>query len=182
MKLLMPTLLLACAVSAPPLSVAEPAELVLSPAGTHTLQVPVVGFRDNPGRYQNARFQSSDAGGSWTLLSADVAGLINFVELDSVVVTRDVPLQVFVKVKGWESPCGTVGRFETVKEGTLLKGFLYTDPASYGPPGSACIDSVNFYTRTLPLPVYGLAAGQYQFTVNGKVSGSFTLPVDNVLP
>jgi len=181
MKIVTSSLVLVFAVCAPLASVAEPAELVKSPDGKHTLQVPSLGFQDNPGQFQNARFQSADAGQSWTLLSVDQAFLLNSVELDAVVITSDVPVQVLVKIKGYESPCAIVGRFETLREGNLLKVFLYTDPESYPPPGGACIASVNFYSKTLPLPVYGLTAGQYQFSVNGKVSGNFTLAVDNVL-
>lgn len=49
-------------------------------------------------------------------------------------------------------------------------------------PPSACPAMMYPYHYTVPLDVYGLAAGTYSYEVNGVKSGTFTLQQDNKFP
>ncbi len=46
----------------------------------------------------------------------------------------------------------------------------------------ACTTALVPFEKIIPLPVYGLSAGNYEYTVNKKVTGSFELKSDNNLP
>ncbi|MEX0901417.1 MAG: hypothetical protein WDZ76_01615 [Pseudohongiellaceae bacterium] len=160
----------------------QPANLELNPDGSYVLEVPVVGFQGNPGFYQNARFQSGESELSWTLLSVDEGQTINSVNAVDVITTSEMPIQVFLEVSGEISPCLEVGEYAMNRVDNSFEIFLYYDPDSFPPPGTACIDSVEPYSTVIPLPAYGLEAGEYVLSVNGEENGSFIIPADNLLP
>lgn len=49
------------------------------------------------------------------------------------------------------------------------------------PPGTECMQVVEPFEKTIPLQVYGLPAGTYEYSVSGEHTGTFTLIRDNTL-
>ncbi len=156
------------------------AELKLN--GVYTLEVPSVHFLDSPGLYQNAIFERRESDEAWILRSVDVGTPITTLGSVEVIKTSEVPVQVFLKVSGYISPCPDVGMYAIKKIDNFFDVSLYYSPESISQSGRACIDSVNLFSKTIPLQVYGLDAGEYTFSVNGKKSGDFVLSRENVLP
>lgn len=148
------------------------------------LRIPRVDTPEQVGKYLDATFTlSSD--GTWELnsfreLGSQSASLapVTTVQL----ITVDVlPKQVFLRLSGeFNSGCGKVGQVNYRLENnafniTLHDGFDY-------PKGEGCSMVIVPFQKTIALPVFGLKAGSYAYTVNGKHTGSFTLTVDNNLP
>jgi hypothetical protein len=111
------------------------------------------------------------------------------VEIDSVEVVRSgaVPEQVFLRVTGWyPAICG--GDREIGKTAVAVNGndfavsvyLKYFAPPKPGDVTFACIAIIEPFVRSIPLPVYGLDAGTYTYSVNGEHQGEFTLSENNV--
>ena len=45
----------------------------------------------------------------------------------------------------------------------------------------ACVDSVESFEHIVPLDIYGLEAGDYEYVLNDEFVGEFSLGVENVL-
>lgn len=182
MKRILITLGGMCALALSQPSISQPMDASLTQDGGYLLHIPTVGLKDDPGMYQDVNLTSSDSGLSWTLLSGDITYKINAIESITVVKTSEAPVQIFLKITGYISPCGEMGKYVFDIEANDFKVYLYYDAASLPPPGSSCVDSVVSFTKIIPLPVYGLDAGEYSYSVNGKQSGSFTFAMKNELP
>lgn len=92
-------------------------------------------------------------------------------------------MQVFLKISGMNhAGCSEVGSANTSMLGNKFKVFLYYDPKSIPAADVACLGWVRPFTKTVPLPVYSLQLGRYEYEVNGIFRGEFTLAVDNRLP
>lgn len=148
--------------------------------GKYTLEIPLVDFDGKPGFYQNAVFESVESDQDWKLLSVDEGVPIETLDTVEVIKTQDTPVQVFLRIHGTLSNgCLEPGEFAVDRNGNAFTAFLYFSPASFGP--GSCGDVQTAFTRTFPLPVYGLDAGDYSFTVNDILSGQFVIPADNVI-
>lgn len=164
----------------PQVLISQPAGGELTVDNKFTLKLPFVGFEGNPGKYQNVIFRSEDAGSSWTLLSVDEGLIINTISAVDMVKTSEHPMQVFLRISGVNGSCAEVGDYAISKRDNFFDIFLYYDLDS-SLPTVDCTATVTKFSRTIPLPVYGLAAGEYEFSVNSKVAGSFVLTTDNLL-
>lgn len=103
------------------------------------------------------------------------------IHLDSVEVIQQgtVPVQIFLKVLGYfPSGCGKSGQTNQRVEGDRFVITMHTAPI---PPGTICFQATVPFEKIIPLDVYGLAVGTYEYSVNGEHSGSFTLTQDNHL-
>lgn len=160
----------------------QPMDAALTQSGGHTLHISAVGLADDPGMYQSVKLKSNDAGLTWSLLSGDMTYKINAIDNISVVKTSEIPVQVFLKVSGYIGACSGVGKYVFDIKGNSFNTFLYFDPAYFLPPEFSCVGSVLRFTKVIPMPVYGLEAGEYSYSVNGKLNGSFVLSAKNVLP
>tara|TARA_R110001599_G_scaffold55442_2_gene153445 strand:+ start:494 stop:1042 length:549 start_codon:yes stop_codon:yes gene_type:complete len=161
---------------------AQPADASITQDDTLILQIPSVGFSSDPGKYQNIMLQSGETELTWTLLSGDTVDKINTVSTVSVVKTSEVPVQVLLKVGGNIATCVDAGKYAFTINENKIDTFLYYDPATVPPAGTGCVDTVKPFVKVIPLPVYGLDAGEYSFSINGKLNGTFTLTVRNELP
>ncbi|MES3006757.1 MAG: hypothetical protein V4751_03200 [Pseudomonadota bacterium] len=150
--------------------------------GVYTLEIPSVDFLDSPGHYQNAIFERRESDEAWILRSVDVGTPIKTFGAVGVIKTSEVPVQVFLKVSGYISPCLDVGMYAIKKIDNFFDVSLYYNPESIFLSGRACIDSVDPFSKTIPLQVYGLGAGEYTFSVNGEKPGNFVLLQENVVP
>lgn len=155
------------------------------------LQIPRVDSPELAGQYQSARFERS-ADGSWRLTSVETvpSARLQLARVDQieVVKTASFPVAVYLRASGIQLLCGyneparvyqrTVGsRFE-VAISVRLSDSATQEILTYG--GVPCFNDIRPFKTTVPLPVYGLAAGTYAYSVNG-VGGSFTLDRENVL-
>lgn len=85
-----------------------------------------------------------------------------------------------MKVKGsFGSPCQKVGRISHRFKDNRFDVLITT--VSTTPDVALCATVVTPFETVIPLPVYGLAAGTYNYIVNGKMTGSFELKSDNHL-
>ncbi|MAY56457.1 MAG: hypothetical protein CMQ37_11425 [Gammaproteobacteria bacterium] len=148
----------------------------------YTLTIPFIGFEGEPGKFLNATLRSEESELSWSLVSVDEGQLINTVDALEIIKTTERPVQVFLKVSGWISSCVEVGAYAVDKEDSAFKVFVYFDPESLSPPEISCTADSVVFSKTIPLPVFELAAGDYKVSVNNKVNGSFSLDLDNRLP
>ncbi len=150
----------------------------------YVLSVPSVEYGGIPGFYQKGRIEYSPEGQTWKL-AGYVAGVpiqqVNTVEL---VKTQDMPVQVFLKVSGaFPNGCLQVGEAGVSVTGNKFNVYLYyTDESIHPSAPRDCAAVVVPYVKVILLPVYGLPAGSYEYSLNGKFSGSFTLSADNILP
>lgn len=97
-------------------------------------------------------------------------------------ITIDVqPKQVFLRLSGeFGSGCGEVGQVIYRLENNVFN-IAVNDGFDY-PIDIFCADWIRPFQKDIALPVFGLKAGTYTYNVNGKLTGSFTLDVDNNLP
>lgn len=146
------------------------------------LTIPSIDTPEQVGQYLNATL-SLAPNSTWILSNYDVLGAKGLVfapttQVD-VVTTSSFPVQVLLKVSGsFPNGCGTLG---TTHQRLVGNRFDVSLTASYPYPlNLLCTQIVREFVKTIPLPVYGLAAGTYTYNVNG-LTGSFTLAADNTL-
>jgi hypothetical protein len=146
------------------------------------LTIPRVDTTEQVGQYQDAKL-SLQADGSWKLDELRAFGNSGLakvpIESVEVVKTDGFPMGVYLRTIGWASPCGYQGkaRVQQRQTGTHFDIALSV-PVLVSDEPYACTANVEYVRLTIPLEVYGLAAGTYTYSVNG-VSGSFSLSSDN---
>lgn len=155
------------------------------------LLIPRVDSVERAGQFQSARFELQ-ADGSWRLAAVESVTSPRLqpvkVAQVEVVKTSSFPVSVYLRASGFQQLCGydgparvhqrsVNGRFEvaiSVRHTDLATEQL----AAFGT--LVCPAVARAFKMTIPLPVYGLAAGTHTFAVNG-VTGSFTLDRENRL-
>ncbi|MGR9051346.1 MAG: hypothetical protein ACU84J_01730 [Gammaproteobacteria bacterium] len=146
------------------------------------LTIPRVDSEKQAGYFQDAVFKL-EQDGSWRLLTFATADIelrwdpqIDNVE---VIMTTASPVQVFLKLSGvFSNGCGEIGRIHQRMQGNLFEVTVFAAPI---PAGVACTAAIKPFQKRIPLPVFELPAGTYDFSVNGRFSGTFTLDEDNGL-
>lgn len=153
-----------------------------------TLYVPRVDTEQQAGHYLDATLEFDSASGMWKLLDfydafppddISKARLLNPEKLE-VIVTGSSPIQVFLKASvkfgdgciryGWINQRRVGDTFEIVmhrEHGILHAAVICADPVTD--------------EKVIPLQVYGLPAGTYEYNVNGTHTGTFSLSKDNTL-
>ena len=148
-----------------------------------TLTIPSVDTAEQAGRFQNMKLQFNAANNTWSLLdyieSIVTPGKGVYIDKVETIVIDSSPAQVFVKVTGsLPDPCYSIGqinqRWKDGKFEITLHSFLMETLV-------ACADVLAPFEKIIPLEVYGLSAGNYEYRVNGEHIGSFSLSVDNNL-
>jgi hypothetical protein len=148
------------------------------------LTIPRVDSPGQVGQYQDAVLQLTPQG-SFTVTGLKDLGrstVYNVGAIETVEVRKSgtLPVSVYLQVKGTASACDFNGpaRLHQRQQGTR---FDVNISASHISPPSAmqvCTADIRPFKLTVPLEVYGLAAGTYTYNVNG-VTGSFSLEADN---
>jgi hypothetical protein len=157
--------------------------------GNGTLTIPSVDSENQVGQYQDVTFQLTPDG-TWKLLNfleKDIPNytnpdksLVKLAALDKVEVTTTTsfPVQVFLKAGGTYGGCERLGdthqRFANNNFEVAINITLPDIRDVF------CLAIARSFTETIPLPVYGLKAGTYTYSINGK-TGSFALAADNDL-
>lgn len=142
------------------------------------MTIPRVDTDDQTGNFQDGVFQFDSQTGAWNLLSFKstpaVQGAFDQVE---VIVTNDSPVQVFLKVSGqFNSSCGEIERtYQRLKDNRFEVSVYFKEY----PPLTLCFQVITPFEKIIPLQVYGLSAGTYEYSVNGEHTGTFDLLIDN---
>jgi hypothetical protein len=144
-----------------------------------SLKVPVVDADTQPALFQDGEFVFDASINAWRLITFRVTPVIEkLIKNVEMIKTDSNPAQVFLKISAPDIACNTPGRIGVRKTGNrfdVSAGF--TPP----PPGTACAAVVVPFEVTAPLPVFGLPAGTYEYSVNDEFVGSFELTEDNIL-
>ncbi len=148
------------------------------------LTIPTVNTPTQVGQFQGITFEFT-AQGNWQLLGLKEVGthglgfdaMIDDVEL---VKTDAVPVQVLLRVTGYFSDgCPSLGQINHRLEDNQFEIAITSDGPTELVP---CTQAIVPFRKTIPLPVYGLSAGIYSYSINSGNSGTFELAVDNELP
>ncbi|MDI9393942.1 MAG: protease inhibitor I42 family protein [Euryarchaeota archaeon] len=103
-------------------------------------------------------------------------GMANVENID-IMILESFPVQIVVEAEGYlPDGCTEIDKISTQKEGNNFNITFTTKR----PKDAMCAQAIEGFTKTIPLEVQGLSAGNYTVNVNG-VNGSFELAVDNTL-
>ncbi len=152
------------------------------------LVIPRVDTPNQAGNFQDAMFQFDSQTGTWKLLgfrdmtiTPGQGGL--FIDQVEIIVTNDVPVQVFLKVTGQDGSCGGLGQVNQRLKNNHFEVAMSIAPF---PVDHACTAEVRQFEKIVPLNVYDLPAGIYEYSVVNAANidigtGTFTLAEDNKL-
>jgi len=146
------------------------------------LTIPAVDADGKPGYFQDIVLEAT-SNNMWKLIEAYEAIPIpkNIIEQVELIKTDSVPVQAFLKITGtFRDGCGSVGQVShSLNENQYTIMTYYKLNKAREP--IACTQALVPFTHTIPLPTYGLSAGEYQYTLNDSFTGSFELTTDNEL-
>ena len=147
------------------------------------LTIPRVDTDGQASNFQDAAFQFDSAAGAWKLLdfkeTTITPGQGIVPDTVEVIVTSSTPIQVFLKVSGqFSSGCEQFGQ---INQRLKDNKFEITLHLASIPANTACATVLVPYEKIIPLQVYGLSAGTYEYSVNGEHTGTFTLTKENTL-
>lgn len=169
-----------------PLFAAASAGAQLAP-GYHAgkLTVPRVDTPEQVGRFQDGVLQLTPQG-TFSITGLQELGLgpvypLLGIEKVEVVVSAGLPSSVFLRVSGVDPTCDYAGglRLHQRRNGERFEVAISAPHHAVLGAAAACPANIRPYRITVPLEVYGLAAGSYSFTVNGGFVGQFTLAQAN---
>lgn len=156
------------------------------------LSIPGIVTPDHNVLYHSIQLHYDPAIDAFKLTGVDAVPLNgDIVEQVDLIVTGAQPIQAFLKLSGYFNySCGNVLivnqkhtkyidkpqyrlRFEVTV--AFYNQFSGTDTKA------PCTTDDKLYTLVLPLQVYGLSAGTYEYAVNGTQTGTFELKSENVI-
>ena len=149
------------------------------------LTLPRVDTSGRVGTYQDVLLQRTPQG-TFSIVSLQTLGqgtLYDLLGITGVEVSKagTLPASVFLRVSGSDPTCDFAGavRVHQRREGTRFE--IQLSAPHHQPIGTpqVCTANIRNYRLTVPLDVYGLAAGTYSYTVNGAHAGQFTLEQAN---
>lgn len=148
---------------------------------SNTLHIPRIDTHNQPGLYQRAMLQFDPTIDAWRLEGVDTLSVANDrIKQVDLIITESLPVQAYLQIRGrFYSACGD---FPIISDRQNAKRFEVTvafDKKRF-PEETPCTaeESLIFH----PLQVYGLAAGTYEYVINGTYTGSFELKSDNLMP
>lgn len=152
----------------------------------NTLFVPRVDTNEQVGIFQGGVFQFDPSINAWRLQDYQVRPTPNIFLLENdkveLIVSETLPTQVFLKVTGsFSDSCQTLGRVDHRLKEHHFEVVISVISSVPDDGSQACFPVVTPFEKIVPLPVFGLSAGIYEYSVNGKITGSFELKNDNTL-
>ncbi len=149
------------------------------------LSIPRVDTEAQTNNYQKVEFQFDHSTNSWKLLNfietKIVPGPATYEEKVEVIRVDSSPVQVFLKISGqFSDGCAHFQKINQTLKNNTFEITLHLGPNPF-PQGMACTTALVPYEKIIPLEVYGLSAGTYEYSVNGEHTGTFTLSKDNTL-
>jgi hypothetical protein len=158
-------------------------ELATYDAQTMSLFVPAVSTTDRAGAVQNVTI-SYDGDDKWVVTDGWDAWLLgNSVNNVDLILKGDAPVQAYLRISGFISPCLEVGRSaqKIVENRIYIYAYYLENDFIQSEEPLACVDSVESFEHIVPLDIYGLEAGDYEYVFNDEFVGEFSLGVENVL-
>lgn len=159
-------------------AIAENAE-VPNYDGKGTLTIPRVDTSNQIGNYQDTKLQFDASINAWVLQQVNETPINPqnpTVEMVNVFIAdNEFPVQVLLQIKGTYS-CGDFGQINSRRKDNFFEIQITIVPTA---PGYLCTQDIKGFVRVVPLNVYRLSAGDYQYSVNGGNLGSFSLAKDN---
>lgn len=151
------------------------------------LAIPRVDTPGQIGQYQDAVLQQTPQGG-FTITSLKELGkstVYNVGVIESVAVKKSgtLPVSVYLQISGTAAGCDFNGPARLHQRQTGTRFDVNVSASHINPYSVAqiCPANIRPFKLTVPLEVYGLAAGTYTYSVHG-LTGSFTLDVNNKFP
>lgn len=125
--------------------------------------------RQNKTKLENTtNLNQGTSGGDYIYSTANVKSV-------KIITLESFPVQIQVVAEGYlPDGCTEIDKIKTEREGNAFNINISTKR----PKDEACTQAIENFTKTIPLEVQGLKAGNYTVNVNG-VNGSFELAVDN---
>jgi len=147
------------------------------------LTIPRVDTDAQTGNYQKVEFQFDNSTNSWKLINYIETKVspesTAYQEKVEVIIVDSSPLQVFLKINGYLGSCNFFQQINQKLKGSKFEVVLHVGPNPF-PPDIVCTANAVFFEKIIPLQVYGLPAGTYEYQV-GEHTGSFSLNKDNNL-
>ena len=115
--------------------------------------------------------------GEWQLLHFLPKQELQHIDKVEIIKTDSVPVQVFLRVTGnFTSGCQEMGQISSRLLGKRFDIWMYsTQDKKFSTSELACTVSFSSFTHIIPLPVYSLKKGEYEYSVNGHHTGTFNL-------
>jgi hypothetical protein len=147
------------------------------------VSIPAVVADGVPGQFQDIqlRFKTDD---QLELVSVRDGVLLDYIQKVEAFRTNTSPVQVFLEITGQlPNGCARIGQVHQTRDNNAfaVSVFFKNDEWLTGAPVACTLAMVPF-KHVMPLDVYDLPAGVYEYSVNDEFSGSFTLTTDNRLP
>lgn len=132
------------------------------------LTIPRVDTLDQIGKFQDAKLLLTEQG-DWRLVDVKIPLAGPYVETAQTVVTETFPFQVFLKVNGlFGDGCTTMGQITQRLKASRFEVVMYAQRNAK--PEDICTAQVTMFEKIIPLPVYGLSAGTYEYSLSGVLS------------
>lgn len=145
------------------------------PAGTYPtyqdgiLTIPRIDTSEQLGIVQDAKLRLTEQG-DWRLTEFKAAGTSVLtrptVETVETIVTDTFPVQVFLKVSGlFTNGCTVMGKIPQRLKDNRFEVIMYAE--RHNPEDTTCAAIVVYFEEIIPLSVYGLSAGTYEYNLSG---------------
>lgn len=147
------------------------------------LEIPTVKVEGVAGAYQDIRMKFEDSD-TLRMLSVKEGVLLDHINQVDVFQTNTFPVQVFLEISGdFPTGCGEIGQVQQSAEGNTVSVYVYFENDAWlaNPSLVPCTLAMRPFKEVIPIKVYGLQSGVYQYTLNDEFTGSFTLATDNKL-
>ena len=132
------------------------------------LTIPRVDTLDQLGKFQDVKLLLTEQG-DWRLIDVKIPLAGPYVDTVQTVVTETFPFQVFLKVNGlFADGCTTMGRISQRVKANRFEIIMYDQRDAK--PEDTCTQVVTRFEKIIPLPVYGLSAGTYEYSLSGVLS------------
>jgi len=148
---------------------------------TGELLIPIADSSTFPGYFQEVRLHSV-GDNLWEVIEFREGKLLNVIEVVELITIDSSPAQILLKISGtFTSGCGEIGYIREHLSGTQFDiTVFYKNDAWLDNPGEiACTAALRPFSKIIPLRVYGLEQGEYQYAVNNEFTGNFTLTAKN---
>ena len=155
------------------------------------LSIPRVDTDEQPGAFLNGIFLFDANSNSWRLQEFKVSELstpgrsIYFLEPDDgveVETAESFPVQVFLKIRAHlANGCLTVGEIHQRLKNNRFEIIVNAINTAADDGSIVCTQALIPFEKMVPLQVYGLPRGVYDYMVNSEIEGSFELIEDNII-
>jgi uncharacterized protein (DUF2141 family) len=141
------------------------------------LTIPSIDLNGEAAVYQDVTFEYTKSN-NWTLLNFNRGKKIQEITHVRLIQTNNFPIQAFLKISGvFNNGCQQMGQVATQVIDNRIETSVFYDNKSIN--NRFCTMVMTPFNKTIPLPIYGLKAGTYNYSINHNFTGAFTLAKDN---